>query len=95
MRPETFDIGDRVVIQGNWEFPDGTTGVIAEPEPFMVRLVADSEPWIGHRRIVQSRKGPIVFYYVEFDKPTDDGSGDGPYRGGEIDAPSLRHQPVA
>ncbi|MGC4030901.1 MAG: hypothetical protein QM754_04025 [Tepidisphaeraceae bacterium] len=90
MRPETFDIGDHVVIEGHWEFPDGTTGVIAEPDPFMVSLVAGDERWMGHRRTVRGREGPIVFYYVVFDRPTDDGSGDGPYRGGEIDASSLR-----
>lgn len=32
----------------------------------------------------------MTCYFVVFDEPTDDGSGDGPYRGAEIDEESLR-----
>jgi len=36
-------------------------------------------------------KGLETTYYVEFDEPQDDGSGDGPYLGAVIDMGSLRH----
>ena len=32
----------------------------------------------------------MTSYYVIFDTPTDDGSGDGPYLGGEIEESSIR-----
>lgn len=84
-----FNLGDRVVLQGNWEFPDGTVGTITAPTAFMIRLAGKGE-WQGHRRVTKARRGMMTFYYVVFDTPTDDGSGDGPYRGGEIDVGSLR-----
>jgi hypothetical protein len=34
----------------------------------------------------------IVSYYVDFDEPQDDGSGDGPYNGAEIEEVFL--QPI-
>jgi hypothetical protein len=37
-------------------------------------------------------KGQKVFYFVEFDEPQDDGSGDGPYRASEIEAGNLFHE---
>jgi hypothetical protein len=83
-----FQVGDRVCIRGHWEFPDGTTGVIAEPEPFQVGLAEPGE-WQAHRRTTPGRSGPLVYYFVCFDEPTDDGSGDGPYLGGEIEAECL------
>jgi hypothetical protein len=95
MRPEDdLRLGDRVVLSGHWEFPDGTTGVVAEPTAFQVQLAKSGE-WVGHRRTTSGRNGPVTFYYVVFDQPTDDGSGDGPYGGAEIDAASLRRAPVA
>ena len=86
---KTFDIDDRVILQGHWEFPDGTIGTIAEPPEFMVALCEPGE-WQEHRRIHPCRNGLMTSYYVVFDTPTDDGSGDGPYLGGEIDESSIR-----
>lgn len=31
----------------------------------------------------------IVFYWVAFDEPQKDADGDGPYKGGEIDAEAI------
>jgi len=35
--------------------------------------------------VVKGVAGPIIFYFVRFDSPQDDGSGDGPYKVSEID----------
>jgi hypothetical protein len=84
-----FEIGDCVCVVGHWEFPDDTSGIVVVPEPFQLGLAEPGE-WRGHRRTVASRIGPRVFYFVRFDRPTDDGSGDGPYLGAEIEADCLR-----
>lgn len=81
----TFRPGDRVRIVGHYGFADGVVGTISGT----LRMVPDpaSPPaveWIDGCRTVQSRRGPIRMYFVEFDCPHDDGSGDGPYRGSEI-----------
>lgn len=86
---QRFEPGDRVRVVGHWEFPDGTPGTVAAPEQFQLELAAPGE-WRGHCRTVVGRKGPIVFYFIKFDRPTDDGSGDGPYWGAEIEAECLR-----
>jgi hypothetical protein len=72
----------------NWEFADGIIGTISEPLAAMVDLSGPGE-WQEHRRTHKSRRGWIVSYYVAFDEPADDGSGDGPYRGAEIEASCL------
>jgi hypothetical protein len=84
-----FDVGTRVIVHGHWEFPDGTVGQIAWPPEYMIALCEPGE-WKDHRRIHPSRKGLMTSYYVTFDTPTDDGSGDGPYVGGEIDESAIR-----
>lgn len=76
-------------ILGHWEFPDGVVGTIAEPESVHIALSEPGE-WQGHRRMLKGRQGIIVAYYVVFDEPTDDGSGDGPCLGGEIESECLR-----
>ena len=83
-----FKIGDRVLLKGHWEFPDGTIGTISVPGQSQLNLANPGE-WNGHLRTVKGRKGPILFYFVNFDQPADDGSGDGPYFAAEIDADSL------
>jgi len=54
-----------------------------------VKALAKPGEWKGHRRTVQALKGLILFYFVQFDEPIDDGSGDGPYFAAEIDESSL------
>ena len=84
----TYQVGDRIRIFGYWEFPDGITGSVAIPTRFQLTLANPGE-WEGHRRTVPGRKGPIVFYFIQFDVPTDDGSGDGSYGGAEIEEDCL------
>jgi hypothetical protein len=75
--------GDRVQILANWNWPQACTGRIAAPPAVAADLGGD-EPWLGCRRGVRGRKGPIEFYWVSFDEPQMDSDGDGPYSGGEV-----------
>jgi hypothetical protein len=81
-----FQVGDRVILNGHWEFEDGIVGTIDNPPAGFVELTGN---WNSCRRVVKGRRGPITCYYVRFDVPHDDGSGDGPYWGAEIDEGSL------
>ena len=84
----SFEVGERVRIIGHWEFADGITGTISEPLPAMIELSGPGE-WKDHRRTHRSRTGLIVSYFDLFDEPADDGPGDCPYRGGEIESSCL------
>jgi len=78
----SFFIGQRVRIkEGAWEFA-GVTGTI-EPPPSGV-LGLDRGRWIGPHKLEKRRQGAVLLYWVTFDEPTDDGSGDGPYLGAGI-----------
>jgi hypothetical protein len=90
---QNFEVGDRVRVVGHWEFPDGTTGTVSAPEPFLLELAEPGE-WQDNHRTTPGRNGPILFYFIRFDRPTDDGSGDGPYLGGEIEAKCLQPEDV-
>jgi hypothetical protein len=83
-----LNIGDRVVIKGHWEFADGIVGTIVLPPDAILDLTGDGE-WQGHKRRLETGKGTMISYFVEFDEPQDDGSGDGPYQAAEIDEDSL------
>jgi len=84
-----FETGDRVELAGHWEFEDGIIGTLTPPPNAIIELCPPDE-WEGCRRTFHSQKGRKVSYYVQFDEPHDDGSGDGPYQGAEIDADCLR-----
>jgi hypothetical protein len=47
-----FKIGDKVNIQGHWNFPNDCNGTIAAPPEFAVQLVADEAHWEGISRIL-------------------------------------------
>jgi hypothetical protein len=82
-----FKAGDKVFIKGHWNFPNDCSGTISNPPEAVIQLVADQDdPWDGIHRMVKGRKGPIEFYWVDFDEPQNDGDGDGPYWGGEVEA---------
>src|SRR5690349_2729697 len=77
--------GDRVRLRRGAGFPEGITGTIQMPIPFLLEN-SDGSPrnWHDCRLTIEIEKGCHVFYWVEFDEPHDDGSGDGPYRASEI-----------
>lgn len=83
-----YSIGDRVKITGDFEFPEGTTGRIEKPPTGVLSLVHENE-WIGPERNFVTPTGKHKSYWVVFDAPTDDGSGDGPYEGAEISPENL------
>jgi hypothetical protein len=83
-----FQPGERVILNGHWEFEDGIVGTVVMPDDAAIELSEPGE-WQGCRRIHPGRRGPITSYLVKFDEPQDDGSGDGPYWAAEIDAEGL------
>ena len=84
-----FQTNDRVKLAGHWEFEDGISGTLTPPPDAIIELCPPDERE-GCRRTFRSERGRVVSYYVQFDERHDDGSGDGPYRGAEIDAECLR-----
>ena len=84
-----YKVGDRVRVSESYSWAKGAVGRVAEPPAAVQEIAGDEEPWHHWWRIVQTRQGPKVFYWVEFDEPHDDGSGDGPYSGAEIEAEML------
>lgn len=92
MASTQFPVGTRVTIHGHSEWPEGTAGTIAA-WPGAVRELIE-EPRDGDfddGSATLERRGQRN-YWVRFDVPTDDGSGDGPYGGAEVDARYLRHE---
>ena len=78
--------GARVRISDKHHWAQGASGTVAEPPDYVRELTSD---WVEYRRLSFSAQGPRVFYWVVFDEPHDDGSGDGPYSEAEIDADYL------
>jgi hypothetical protein len=70
------------IKESRWAF-GGVTGTLANAPAFIAQL--DPDPWNGHHQRKPRRDGVVLLYWVEFDKPADDGSGDGPYRGAAIE----------
>jgi len=81
-----FVTGDRVRISEQYHWARGATGTIAMPPEAVVSM---GNGWQGPWRIVEALRGPLRFYWVEFDKPQRDTDGDGPYFGAEIDSAFL------
>ena len=72
----------RVRIRPGSHWPAGATGVVSGD--LEIPLPAEVVHWPDGARVVPTTHGPERYYFVWFDSPQDDGSGDGPYRGGEI-----------
>jgi hypothetical protein len=73
--------GTRVRVMPHPFWPHGTVGTIRAFPSYAAELCADSE---GCCRVVDGAERPLVFYWVVFDQPTNDGDGDGPYGEGEV-----------
>jgi len=83
-------VGQRVRIQDDaFEF-GGVVGTIDFPPDGLLEL--DPQPWIGPFRYQKRKRETVLVYWVRFDEPADDGSGDGPYWGSEIVESDL--QPI-
>jgi hypothetical protein len=74
----TFTINRRVRIRESAMEFGGVTGSIAFPPAGIEEI---DQEWIGPFKYEKQRKGVVLLYWVKFDEPADDGSGDGPYWG--------------
>ncbi len=81
----TFEFGDKVLVEGDWNFPNTCSGTISKPPQGAIDLVEDSQPWTGIYRIIKGRTGPLKYYWVKFDSPQYDSDEDGPYNEGEVE----------
>lgn len=89
-----YSAGERVEIRAETtgEWAHGAIGTVAEP-PATVREIAGD--WTGESRLVLGLRGPVISYWVDFDKPRKDPDGDGPFFGAEIQAEDLRPGPAS
>jgi hypothetical protein len=85
---KTFNAGDRIRIAETYHWAQGALGTI-QPPPAAVRNFAPG--WTGIRREMIIPSGKRYCYWVVFDEPHDDGSGDGPYHEAEVPVEHLQH----
>ena len=90
MEKTNFESGDKVIIEGDWNFPITCSGTISVPPDSAIRLVEDSEPWNGIYRLIKGRNNLLKYYWVKFDNPQFDSDGDGPYYEGEVEEIYIR-----
>jgi hypothetical protein len=76
MQKDKFELYQRVRISADCHWAQNATGMIAEHP---VRGCK------GLSRVVKAPRGPVVFYFVQFDSPQYDADGDGPYPASEIE----------
>jgi hypothetical protein len=86
-----YSEGDRVRILESYHWAKGAFGTVAPPPGPVALFVTGAEAWRGCHRVVKGVKGPIDFYWVEFDEAQVDADGDGPYASAEIQAEYLEH----
>jgi hypothetical protein len=77
-------LGARVRVASTHHWAQGALATIAQAPDSVSALASVTWP-----RVVESRNGRILFYWVVFDEPQFDAEGDGPYEGAEIDARYL------
>lgn len=53
--------GDRAEILPHWNWPEACTGRITSPPELARSLVEGRDRWLGCRRLVHGRKGPIEY----------------------------------
>ncbi len=73
-------LGDRVRITPECPWAQGATGQV-------IGGIAGDR--MRYRRTVLASDGQRVYYFVAFDRPQIDASGEGPYIGGEIESRYL------
>ena len=70
-------LGDRVRVLPHYPWAKGVTATV------IGGLQGDR---MKFRRVVGGGEGPRIFYFVAFDQPQVDQTGDGPYIGAEIES---------
>lgn len=86
-----FKVGDKVLVEGDWNFPNTCSGTISRPPKGVIDLVEDSEPWTGIYRMIKGGTGLLKYYWVIFDLPQYDSDEDGPCNEGEVEDIYLKH----
>src|SRR5260370_42227675 len=81
-----FSPNDRVRVSTEHHWARGASATICAPP---LSVVSVAEGWTGLTRTVESLRGPLTFYWVQFDEPQRDADGDGPYIEAEIEAVAL------
>ena len=83
-----LSVGQRVRIKEDASVFARVAGTIDFPPDAVLEL--DAEAWIGPFKYEKRRKGTVIVYWVVFDEPADDGSGDGPYTGASVAEKDLQ-----
>lgn len=86
---KSFSLGDRIIISNKHYWAKNATGTVSIPPKLISRKNQDklkSKTWY---RCIQTQKGELHFYWIEFDTPQIDADGDGPYKSGEIESSVL------
>lgn len=80
-----LELGQKVKIKSNHYWASDTTGIISvKPYQF------EDDDWIdNYYRLVTTRKGKVISYWVKLDFAQLDADGDGPYQEGEFHSPAL------
>ena len=82
-----FSDGDRVLITSSYGWGSGGTGTVRAAPDYVANLSGD---WIdGVARLEPFLDGEKLVYWVEFDKPLNDRSTDGPYDCGSVEDSAL------
>jgi hypothetical protein len=76
-----YKSGQRVTVSRDYRWAKSALATIKDYPSAAAELFENAQ---GCHRWVMGVKGPVLFYYVEFDVPQIDSDGDGPYKGGEI-----------
>ena len=85
--PALMVAGTRVRVSSEDFWPKKAIGTISIAPRAVQELTGD---WQGHYRVVQAVKGPLIFYWVQFDEPQLDDDGDGPFIAAEVEAAYLQ-----
>jgi hypothetical protein len=82
-----FSDGDRVLITNSYGWGSGGTGTVRTAPDYVTDIADD---WIdGVARHEPFLDGQKLVYWVEFDKPLNDRSADGPYDRGSVEESAL------
>ena len=84
---ERFYIGNRVIISEKYHWAKNAIGEIVPPPNYIVEISAG---WGSNFREVQSLDGKRLFYWIKFDVPQIDTTGNDLYHEAEISSNYLK-----